>query len=445
MQISPIVSEFIANGGFPVKHLSYSAISQYLKNPRSFKMKYIEYQFDDETNPSFLIGQAIHKWLEIYFQHFIDTKGEYLDTEHVKSLSCTYLDRLILIQWAKWISKYIKKNGGSCEFPTFTNELTDEEIHEHVLSCEKALEEHLLDAVEWEDDESIKTRSEMAVAIRNSLIKWGKYTMEDLYDGVNNGLDNFFAANLERGNPLYTERSQTVIISDQNGDMLPIPLKVITDRIDEIGDGIVDIIDYKSCDKFTDQDDEKMSFELQGAANFFAVYALTGMRPRSMKYIEILKQKPWYFYPIDPERKLLKDDLIEIATWASIEIDKKDKVDEIKGKLIEAWILIQKAGVSVYEINFDERNDVLDFFLELYKQMISSVALAEIGWGIYLPNIFDVFDGLKSALDFKEMDATPREKVVLWNSQEPSKDDSNQKKPDTSNGSDEHDEYGDSF
>lgn len=445
MQISPIVSEFIANGGFPVKHLSYSAISQYLKNPRSFKMKYIEYQFDDETNPSFLIGQSIHKWLEIYFQHFIDTKWECLDIDHIKNLACLYVDRLISIQESKGISKYIKKNGWSCEFPTFTNELTDDELFEHILVCAKALDDYLLDIVEWEDEESMKTRSEMSLAICNSLIKWWKYTREDLYDGVNNGLDNFFAANLERGNPLYTERSQTVIISDQNGDMLPIPLKVITDRIDEIGDGIVDIIDYKSCDKFTDQDDEKMSFELQGAANFFAVYALTGMRPRSMKYIEILKQKPWYFYPIDPERKLLKDDLIEIATWASIEIDKKDKVDEIKGKLIEAWILIQKPWVSVYEINFDERNDVLDFFLELYKQMISSVALAEIGWGIYLPNIFDVFDGLKSALDFKEMDATPREKVVLWNSQEPSKDDSNQKKPDASNGSDENDEYGDSF
>ena len=111
MQISPIVSEFIANGGFPVKHLSYSAIAQYLKNPRSFKMKYIEYQFDDDTNPSFLIGQAIHKGLEIYFQYLIDTKGEYLEVDHIKSLSCKYVDRLLMIQGAKGISKYIKKNG----------------------------------------------------------------------------------------------------------------------------------------------------------------------------------------------------------------------------------------------------------------------------------------------------------------------------------------------
>lgn len=438
MQISPIVSEFIANGGFPVKHLSYSAIAQYLKNPRSFKMKYIEYQFDDDTNPSFLIGQAIHKGLEIYFQHHIDTKWEFLDIDHVKSLACTYLDRLILIQESKGISKYIKKNGGSCEFPNFTNELTEEELHEHVLSCAKALDEYLLDVVEWEDEASINTRSEMEIAIRNSLIKWGKYTRDDLYDGVNNGIDNFFAANLERGIPLYTERSNTVIISDQNGDMLPIPLKVISDRIDEVGDGIVDIIDYKSCDKFTSQDDEKMSFELQGAANFFAVYAITGMRPRSMKYIEILKEKPGYFYPTDPERKLLKDDLIEIAQWASIEIDKKDKVDDIKWKLIEAWILVQKPGVSVYEINFDERKDVLDFFLEIYKQVVSSIALAEIGGSIYLPNIFDTFDGLKSALDFKEMDATPREKDVQIDSPSTIKIDSNIK-------SDSDDEYADTF
>lgn len=443
MQISPIVSEFIANGGFPVKHLSYSAIAQYLKNPRSFKMKYIEYQFDDDTNPSFLIGQGIHKGLEIYFQHLIDTKWEYLEVDHIKSLSCKYVDRLLMIQWAKWISKYIKKNGWSCEFPNFTNELSDEELHEHLLVCNKALEEYLMDLIEWEDEESLKARSETEIAIRNSLIKWGKSTLDDLYDGVNNGIENFFAANIARGKPIYTERSQTVIISDQSGDMLPIPFKAITDRIDELGidengNVSVDIIDYKSCDKFTSQDDEKMSFELQGAANYFTVLSLTGMKPRSMKYIEILKDKPGYFYPTDPERKLLKDDLIEIAQWASIEIDKKDKVDDIKWKLIEAWILVQKPGVSVYEINFDERKDVLDFFLEIYKQVISSIALAEIWGSIYLPNIFDMFDGLKSALDFKEMDATPREKDVQIDSPSTIKIDSNIK-------SDSDDEYADTF
>lgn len=81
----------------------------------------------------------------------------------------------------------------------------------------------------------------------------------------------------------------------------------------------------------------------------------------------------------------------------------------MKEKLIEAGVLTKKPGVKEYVIDFDERPDVIDFFLALYKGVLNMVSLSEIA-GCYLPNIFERFGGLDSARDFKEFEATPRPK-----------------------------------
>lgn len=68
--IPDIVSELISNGGFPTKHLSYSSLKEYLGNPRSFLKKYIRYEFDDQTKSVLMVGKAVHKSLEIFFEKY---------------------------------------------------------------------------------------------------------------------------------------------------------------------------------------------------------------------------------------------------------------------------------------------------------------------------------------------------------------------------------------
>lgn len=73
-----------------------------------------------------------------------------------------------------------------------------------------------------------------------------------------------------------TERFETVIFQDENGLDMPIPLKVGVDRVDLIEDGkACEIIDYKTIDKFTEDEAEKTEYELQAAANYFAALVIT--------------------------------------------------------------------------------------------------------------------------------------------------------------------------
>lgn len=127
MQISPIAAEFIANGGFPVKHLSYSSIKQYMQDPRAFLRKYVRYEFDDTTSPAYMAGLAVHKALEIYFDTLIKT-GEILSFHKVKEIALDHIARLMHEKAGKAFSLEIEKNGGTFAFPNFTKEVSDEEI-----------------------------------------------------------------------------------------------------------------------------------------------------------------------------------------------------------------------------------------------------------------------------------------------------------------------------
>lgn len=70
VQIPEVVRELISNGGFPTKHLSYSSLKEYLGNPRSFLKKYIRYEFDDQTKSVLMVGKAVHKSLEVFFEKY---------------------------------------------------------------------------------------------------------------------------------------------------------------------------------------------------------------------------------------------------------------------------------------------------------------------------------------------------------------------------------------
>lgn len=53
----------------PINHLSYSGLTQLLRNPIIFKMKYILGVYDTQSGMSAMIGKAGHKALEYYYQN----------------------------------------------------------------------------------------------------------------------------------------------------------------------------------------------------------------------------------------------------------------------------------------------------------------------------------------------------------------------------------------
>lgn len=51
----------------PIKHLSYSSLTCYLKNPYQFWRRYVAYVDDSLYGPAALVGVAFHKCLECYY------------------------------------------------------------------------------------------------------------------------------------------------------------------------------------------------------------------------------------------------------------------------------------------------------------------------------------------------------------------------------------------
>lgn len=79
----------------------------------------------------------------------------------------------------------------------------------------------------------------------------------------------------------------------------------------------------------------------------------------------------------------------------------------MKTKLVDAGVFTKKPGVNTYVIDFQERPDIISFFLALYKGIVTMIAVSEM-FGVYLPNLFERFGGLESGRDFKEFEAIPK-------------------------------------
>lgn len=92
---------------------------------------------------------------------------------------------------------------------------------------------------------------------------------------------------------------------------MPIPVKAIIDRVDIINDEKGNakyciVTDYKTTDKFSLTDSDKADYEMQAGTNYFTALVATGVIPKKMRFVEILKKSPGYILPEDPEKRLLK-------------------------------------------------------------------------------------------------------------------------------------------
>ena len=245
-----------------------------------------------------------------------------------------------------------------------------------------------------------------------------------MFNGIEITLQNYFDNFESEVKPFGVEISETVIFKDNDGVDMPVPLKVKIDRIDMDGD-FVDITDYKTVSKFSDPELEKATFDIQAGASFFAGMVITGKIPRKFTFLEILKKKPGYVYLADPENKLQKDDLIDIAADNEIMFAKGTLVADMKAQLVEAGVLVKEKAVQKIEIVYAERPEVVDSFIALYKGILNMFVITEL-YGCFLPNVTEQYSGASSWSDFKEFELTGKDwkdKIVIKQIQEPEYDD----------------------
>lgn len=67
MKLADITKEELKEH-IPLGHLSYSSIKQYLEDQQTFRDWYVLNLWDDiETGVAYVVGEAVHKWIEIYW------------------------------------------------------------------------------------------------------------------------------------------------------------------------------------------------------------------------------------------------------------------------------------------------------------------------------------------------------------------------------------------
>lgn len=349
-------------------------------------MKYIRYEFSKDSSPAMMVGSSVHKALE---ERSIKLREwEILSPGEIKTIANVYFTRLTYEQKIKAIGVFFSQNSREYPIPEFMKDMTNEEVYTEYQNVREIMLEEFKE-VNLEE-------------IENSLIKWGKaprtITPQECMAQIDTAISNFLEYDGKREyTPLYAELEQLVTMND--GDTtIPVPLKVIIDRIDEVWEDI-EVIDYKTVSKFSDLESVKWDYELQAGSNYYAVSAVI-RPPKRIRFIEILKEEWKYRLPSDPNRRLLQADLRQLLDENGIPWEKFDKNADLERKLIDAWILEKEPSVQEYVIDFTESPHILDMFQTFFKIVITRIAISEMFSIPSLPNISDQFTGGESYLDF---------------------------------------------
>jgi len=176
----------------PVDKMSYSALTQLLRNPLIFKLKYVLGVYDGKVGVSGMVGRAAHEALKAYYGPMTqpDIYGE--PREHDEAVA------FAIEVGAKYIDEF--------------------------------------------DDNYI------------NYGKTG--SREQILKGYHQAMQFYFAEEPEYNHILYAEQKLEGNLETVDGDKLPLPAVGIPDIVEKRKDGGVEIIDTKFVKTFTDYDTE---------------------------------------------------------------------------------------------------------------------------------------------------------------------------------------------
>lgn len=402
--LNPTIQKFIKEEGFPTKHLSVSAIKEYMRNPRSFEMKYIRLQFNTGTWPSLIIGSSVHKAIEEYNRARIEKKAPPI-MEDMQDEGIEHFDRLVEEQKYMAVAEVITEGWfGDIEIPIMRN-FTNDEVHEKYESIRQEYKEIV------EANPSIKTViDEKIVSKVESKLNFGSYSEDELKEKLITAVwhAHQYLTNTQH-NPMFAEIETLV------EDGMPVPLKAILDAIVVNKDGELEIVDYKTVSKFSDLSESNGAYELPAWAYYYAFKQITGGKePRRMRFVEILKEKPKVCLPSNPTKRLLQADLRALCDTYGIKYEKYTKNAELEEMLLDAGILETQNPIQEYIIDFQKEIHIMQIFLSLYEAVISKV-IVDTMYGIpALPNISDMFTGGESYNDFVQDSIKEEDPITTW-------------------------------
>lgn len=363
---------------FPTKHLSISAIKEFLQNEQSFYNKYVNLNFNSTTWPALLIWKAFHYWLEQFNLAQINEK-KVLTLEEVKQQGFEHLEMEVQELAVKWLKEFAEERGFD-SWPAL-----------------------ILDLLQNDYDELWITPDELRDA-QNKYIDWWKSDFQDAKEKLEIAFDNYFRERQEYF-PLHAEQVASVEISDFDWQVIPIPLKWVLDLIwteDAESEDII-TVDYKCVSAFSDPENISPWYQLQAWAYYFIILALVWKPPKKMIFDEVLKTKQKIEW--NPTKAELTKILEECGFDPYNTVEKTNKkweveqkkvlmgVDEMRKLALRQDLISYTPTVQQIVINYEEHPEILAGFLKIFKAVINRLwimALYDIPLE-FLPNPYEQY------------------------------------------------------
>lgn len=208
----------------PINRMSYSGLTQLLRNPLIFKLKYILNVYDGKMSVSGMVGRAGHEALKAYYS------------------------------------------------PVTHPELYGEVIEDRAERIGQAIDAGLKLIEDFDD----------------SFINYGKTgSREQLLSTYHKAMQFYFAEEPEYNHILFAEEKLEGNIETVDGQKLPIPAVATPDIIDKRKDGGIDIVDTKFVKSFTDYETEDYIKIIQAQFLWHTLKAQTDLVADRMVFREI--------------------------------------------------------------------------------------------------------------------------------------------------------------
>lgn len=367
---------------FPVRHLSYSAIRQYLTDRQTFFKRYIRLEFNNETSPSMLQGDIFHRTIDAFYRSKKQPTEFGWEAEATAIAGQVFSEEIRDEERVNDIAERMRiwcdRNGVRMEAGTDVRETVEDEAQLR----------------EWE-----QLRVEMGEQDNLRAVKWGKTSSPETVIANILRAVGFYrdAFPFPTGETVSSEERFISEFEDLEGNAMPIPLKVITDRIMKNDAGEFFIVDDKLVSKFSDQEGPYAPYEIQAAACFFGIRKAFAINPAYMIFRETKVSLNTCAFT--------KDELKGILSAIGVQFDPKALREELLQQAKASGAIPNEPQVRDHLIRFDD--GMLRRFLELYKRIVLELSGAplidpETGTMRFLPNPFAPFGAEESWKDFCE-------------------------------------------
>jgi DNA segregation ATPase FtsK/SpoIIIE-like protein len=200
-------------------------------------------------------------------------------------------------------------------------------------------------------DDALKVGVGYINQIKDNDVEWGKTgTREQAIKELSQVVNFYLNEEPDLGETIAIEEK---ITTDKgfNGEILPLPVKAVTDRVTKTADGKIHIVDYKVVSSFSDPEEEDPLKIIQAMFNFITISAKFGQEPEDIIYLEVKKTQNRDHSP----------------------------------------------QVNPYRIKFAEQEEYKTYFTKIYTDVIVELARED---RRYLPNFGDMYNGKEAWKDY---------------------------------------------